>query len=170
MADLSEKEVIKKIRDGQIEYFSILVNKYTPIVTSYVKQRIKDEADTQDIIQNSFVKMYKAIGRLDPQQEFYPYFFSIVKNEIVEFYRKKKQSLPLFEDSVIQENPTHENSLEVKLLLEDLQEEQKGVLKMYYVEGYSYKDIAHKIKRPLNTVKTLIRRAKMEVRKKHDIT
>lgn len=169
MDELSEKEIIEKIRRGQIEYFSFLVKKYSPIVFYYVNQRIKNTEDSNDIVQNSFIKIYKAIGKLDLNKQFYPYFFSIVKNEIIEFYRRRKQTLPLFDESAIETPEPLEEAIDFKMVLNELTDEHKKVLTLYYIEGYSYKDIAQKIRKPLNTVKTLIRRAKIDLRRKYAI-
>ena len=169
MDELSEKDIIIKIKEGNIEYFSFFVKKYSPVVYLYIFRRVNNVDDTHDIIQNSFIKMYKVIHVFDPDRQFYPYFFTIIKNEIIELYRKRRIHLPLFEDAAVTDTVSQEEALEFKMLFEELHETHKGILTLYYIEGYSYKDIAKKLKKPLNTVKTLIRRAKIELRSKYAI-
>lgn len=161
MDELSDKEIIEKIRNGEIDYFEIFVKKYSKIVFYYTKKKVKSEADTEDIVQNAFIKIYKSLDRFDINQAFYPYFFTIVKNEINEFFRKNKKILPLHEEIAA---PELEDEFGFELLIHDLRPEYKRVLELYFREGYSYKEIGEKLKKPINTVKTLIRRAKEEVK------
>ncbi len=161
MEGLSEKEIIKKIKDGEINYFEYFVKRYSKVVYFYVLVRVnRKSADAEDIIQNAFIKMYKAIDRFDENRPFYPYFFTIVKNETKEFWRRNKKDLPLKEEVAYEDE---EESLELDYLLKSLRPEYKKVLKLYFEEGYSYREIAKKLGKPINTIKTLIRRAKKQV-------
>lgn len=164
MQEKTEKEIIKSIKDGEIDKFKYLVDKYSRVVYYYVLVRVnRNSQDAEDIVQNAFVKIYKAIDRFDPERPFYPYFFTIVKNEIREFLRKNKIHLALQEDIVSEEKDV---DFGFDDLIRNLKPDYQKVLKLYFEEGYPYKDIASKLGKPINTIKTLIRRAKEELREK----
>lgn len=162
MEEHSEEEIIRKIKRGEINYFEFLVNKYSRIVYFYILKKVSSSQDAQDIVQNAFVKAYKGIDRFDLKQKFYPWFFTIVKNEVNEFFRKRKTHVSLNEEMAVVEK---EEGFGFEYLIKDLKPEYKEVLKLYFEEGYSYQEISGKINKPINTVKTYIRRAKDEVRK-----
>lgn len=163
MEEVSEEEIIRKIKRGEINYFEFLVNKYSRLVYFYALKKVANREDAEDIVQNAFVKAYKGIDRFDLKQKFYPWFFTIVKNEINEFFRKNKTHSKLDEEMA---EDVKEEGFGFEYLIKDLKPEYKQVLQLYFEEGYSYQEIAEKIEKPINTVKTLIRRAKDAVRQK----
>lgn len=162
MQDLPEKEIIQKIQNGEINYFELLVKKYSQILLRYTKIKTENEQDSHDIVQNSFIKSYKAINRFDLQKPFYPFIFTILKNEISEFYRKNRKHFQLNED--IAQNNNEDNNLSIEYIFQKIKKQYKEVLELYYIQGFSYKEISDKINKPINTIKTLLRRAKMEAK------
>lgn len=164
MEELSEKEIIRQIKKGNINFFEVLVNKYSNIVYYYTLARLKNSSDSEDVVQNAFIKAYKGIDGFDLKHAFYPWFFTIVKNEIIEFVRRNKTHLELSEEIPAAEVQTDE----FEYLVKGLKAEYKKVLELYFRDGYSYDEIAKKLDRNINTVKTLIRRAKEGVKKNYE--
>lgn len=168
MEELSEKEIIKRVKNGEIDYFAYLVQRFSQIIYFYIKKKVRDEHDVADITQSAFIKAYKSIDRFDSKKAFYPYLFTIVKNEIADFYRRRKYETKLTENTASYEEKFLDETEDFNTLIENLKPEYKIVIKLYYVEGYSYKDIATKLDKPINTVKTLLRRAKEELKKNYE--
>lgn len=168
MEELSEKEIIKEIKNGEIDYFSHLVNKFSQIIYFYIKKKVRDEHDVADITQTSFIKAYKGIDKFDSKKTFYPFLFTIVKNEIADFYRKKKYEVKITEQTASYEQKFIDDTEDFNTLIEQLKNEYKSVIKLYYLEGYSYNEIALQLHKPINTVKTLLRRAKEEIKKAYE--
>lgn len=167
MDELSEKEIIKRIKNGEIDYFAHLVNRFWQIIYFYTKKKVRDEHDVADITQASFIKAYKGLDHFDYKKSFYPFLFTIVKNEIADFYRKKKNNLKIEEHTAAYEEKFIDETDDFNSVIDRLKSEYKTVVKLYYVEGYSYKEIAEKMGKPMNTVKTLLRRAKEEIKKNY---
>lgn len=161
---MTEREIIKKIKAGEINLFEVFVKKYSSKMHFYIQQRVRRREDAADILQNSFIKAYKALDRFDEKKPFYPYFFSIVKREIVDFYRKNANLLYIPD---IQELPIYYEDVKEDIDISDLKDKYRKVLQLL-IEGYSYKEIANKLHKPINTIKTLIRRAKLEMTKKNE--
>lgn len=152
---MTDGEVIRNILEGEINQYEVLVKKYLPKVRMFVNQRVKNIDDGEDIIQETFIRTYKNLERFDQSKSLYPYLLSVATSQIAEFYRKNKKSLVLSEESVV------------------VNDEEPIVIKLPYilqliVAGYSYSEIAKKLNRPINTVKTLIRRAKLKLKKEYD--
>ena len=161
--DISEKELIARIQNGEIDLYSYFVNKYTRLAFFYVRKKVFNPEDAKDIVQNAFINTYKAIERIDADRTFYPYFFSVLKNEVNQFFRNHRNNMELLDDMVASYEV--DTGLDLSFAFAQIKPLSREVLELYYVEGFSYKDIAVKTGRPINTVKTLIRRAKSEVKK-----
>ncbi len=163
MTLLSEKEIIEKIQKGEINYFEYFVKKYSRIIFSFVFKKIRSDQDANDIVQNAFIKMYKALDRFDSNLSFYPYLFTITKNELVNYYRKKEIYLPLNENIIQHDSPFIDEKTFLRDLIQNLKKDYQKVIQLL-AEGYSYKEISQKLNKPINTVKTWIRRAKFQIK------
>lgn len=158
---LSDKDAINKVRDGEIDYFSAIVEKYTKSIYMYIYSRLNKKEDSEDLVQNVFISFYKSINRFDIDKPVKPYLYQIVQNELKMFYRKNKPTLPLKEDIAIEEK----DSLVVdKSSLDSLNYLEKKLILMIS-EGYSYEEVAEKFKKSINTVKSIVRRARIKLKK-----
>lgn len=163
MEKLEDREIIIKIKSGKIDYYTYIVNKYTQRVYNYLYKKIFNKDDIDDIVQLIFLKFYKAINNFDEERPILPYLFEIIKNEIKMYYRSRDKAMPLREEiiSTNQFDFSYE-ALDVEQLLKLLSSEERTALNLLS-EGYLYHEIASKLDKPLNTVKTLIRRARLKV-------
>jgi RNA polymerase sigma-70 factor (ECF subfamily) len=168
MEDLSEKEIIIKIKNGEIDHFAFLVKRFSQIIYFYTKKKIRDPHDLADIVQNSFIKAYKGLDRFDIKKTFYPYLFTIVKNEIADYYRKKKSNIKLTEQTAAYEQSFQNEKEEFDILLSTLKKDYRTVIELYYLQGFSYNEIAEKVGKPLNTIKTYMSRAKADIKKNYE--
>lgn len=166
--NLSEKEIIGKIQNGEINYFEIFVKKYSQILYHYARKKLPCDSDAEDVVQNSFIKIYKKIDKFDTSKSFYPFIFTVLKNEISDFYRKYQKKFELNENLKTRDYSNIEAKIDVDFLFSKIKPEYKNILDLYYLQGLSYNEIAGKIKKPINTVKTIIRRAKIEARSHYE--
>ena len=161
---LSDRETIIKIKEGEIEYFRVIVNKYTRTIYGYFKKRLSIKEDAEDLTQNCFIKFYKNIDKFDEDKEVSPYLVQIAKNELKMFYRQKKPTLPLNEEMASKlENRTNFNEDYLEII-NSLPKKQAKILNLLS-EGFSYREIADKMNKPLNTIKTIIRRLRLKIKK-----
>lgn len=162
MQELSDKQVLTQIKQGEIDYFTYFVKKYTRQIFNFIAKKIKNKEDVEDIVQVSFLQLYKAVGRLDENKPVLPYLYQIVRNEMKMFWRRQKITVPLDENIVSEENDGKTDADDIEKQLESLPKEQKKAVTLVG-EGYSYREIAKFLKRPINTVRTLIRRARLKL-------
>jgi len=170
MAELLDKDIIRKIKNGEIDYYSYIVKKYTTLIYRYIKIKLFKKDETDDLVQNVFISFYKAIEKFDEERPIKPYLFQIVQNELKMYFRSRKETVSL--DESIKTTDDEKISLpsdDIEGLLKILPIEQKQALKLLS-EGYSYEEIANSLKKPLNTVRTIIRRARLKMIKNYDKT
>lgn len=128
----------------------------------YIYRKLSKKEDTEDLVQNVFVSFYKSIERFDENKPIKPYLFQIVINELKMYYRRYHPSLPLKEDIYLEKNIDSELDLS---LIKSLKSKEKNMLQMI-ADGFSYSEISKKFKKPINTVKSIIRRARFKLKAK----
>lgn len=167
MVKLSDEELVKKIKQGEISAFETLVVRYEPKLIGYVMKKMNEVKDAEEVVQDSFVKVYRNIGRIDDKRRFASYLFTVVDNEVIDRFRRKREVLPLFdgvvesdESEIIEKIVKEEKAVEVRKRVDSLSEKHRMTLKMYYFDDFSYKMIAERLKMPINSVKTNIKRAR----------
>ena len=166
MIELSDKDIIAKIKNGEIDYYSLLVKKYTDTIYRFIKLKIRKDEDAEDLVQNVFISFYKAIERFDEAKPVRPYLYQIVGNELKMFYRSRKQVLQLKEEMV---GETEEAMVFDESNLKVLSKMEKEILLLVY-EGVSYEEISGQFKKPLNTIRSIIRRARLKVKRPYEKT
>lgn len=165
MENPSDQETIIRIKNGEIDNFSYIVKKYTQRILNYVNRKLYNKDDVEDVVQNAFLHFYQAIDNFDEDKPILPYLFQIVKNEIKMYLRSRKKTVTLDESIVVQEEAKLIDTADVSELLKSLSSVQRKVLQ-WVSEGYSYQEIADRLKKPINTVRTIIRRARLQLIKK----
>lgn len=162
MTELSDKDIVKKIKNGEIDYYSYIVKKYTTLIYQYIKRKLFKKEETDDLVQNVFISFYKALEKFDEEKPIKPYLFQIVQNELKMYYRSKKQTIQLNEDIYL----VHDRGIDIidDSYLNYLNKDEKKVFQQIN-EGYSYEEIAKLINKPLNTIKSIVRRGRLKLKK-----
>jgi len=158
--------VIIKIRQGEIDYFSHIVKKYSGKINKLVTAKLFNKTDVDDLLQNIFLKFYKAIYRFDLNKPVLPYLYQIAKNELKMYYRSHRQSLPLSEELKDEEKDLIMID-DLDNYLKGLSKDQQTVLELL-VDGFDHQEIARKLNKPVNTIKTLVRRARLKIKSIHE--
>lgn len=167
---IEDKDVLRQIKAGDIDMYSRLVDAYEPAIRRYIRARLFDRDHTDDLVQLVFIKFYKSIELFDDTRPVLPYLYAIAITELKMFFRAQKKgrvSLEQVEHTLeseqVGEDIDHQD--EVIKALDQLTHDQKSALLMY-AEGYKYHEIAARLSKPINTIRTLIRRARLSVTSK----
>lgn len=172
----TDEQLVKLILKNQ-DYFLHLIDRYQAKLLRYVL-RISNvsKEEAEDILQDSFIKVYKNLNDFDISLKFSSWIYRIVHNQVISNHRKLKarpQTITIDneEDTTIMNKLISgldlEEELGHKLMKEDLQrvlermdKKYREVLVLNFLEEKSYKEISDILKKPINTVGTLINRAK----------
>ncbi|VVA44432.1 conserved hypothetical protein [Candidatus Roizmanbacteria bacterium] len=159
MLELSDKDIVKKIKNGEIDYYSYIVKKYTTTIYRFIERKLFKKDDVDDLVQNVFISFYKAIEKFDEEKPIKPYLFQIVQNELKMYFRSYKKSLPLDERIISEENKE-------ELKIEDFKSlniQEKRIFK-HISDGYTYEEIAKLFNKPINTIKSIVRRGRLKIK------
>ena len=161
MAELSDKNIIEKIKNGEIDQYSYIVKKYTTLIYRYIERKLFKKDEVDDLVQNVFISFYKAIEKFDEKRPIKPYLFQIVQNELKMYYRSKKQTIPL-NDNIYLDHDRDIDIIDINYLTY-LKQDEKQIF-LYMTEGYSYEEIGKLFKKPVNTIKSMVRRGRIKIK------
>jgi RNA polymerase sigma-70 factor (ECF subfamily) len=185
---LSDHELVALAQKGNEKAYRELLGRYQRPVFSLVYRMLRDREQSEDLAQETFVRVFNNIGRYDPKYKFSSWIFKIATNLTIDHIRKKEVATVSIDGSRYavtadeieastitvasgDENP--EELLEAKELGESIEQaigalraEYRTAILLRHVEGREYQEIADIMSLPLGTVKTFIHRARHELREK----
>jgi RNA polymerase sigma-70 factor, ECF subfamily len=169
---LSDGDLIRAIQEGDILAYEILVKRYQHGLYVFIMRIVHDTAVSGDIAQDTLVKVYEIIDRIDTRKKFSTLVFEIAKNEAISYLRRKKHTLSLdeivdigVEESLAEDLYRSDIATIVRASVRALPVKYREVITLYYFHELSYEEIAKKIRMPINTVRTHLRRGKEMLRK-----
>ncbi len=147
------KALFEKAQKGDHEAFSSVYHDYYAPIYRYLYLRTNDKDTTQDLCQEVFLKGYQSMSSFVlTSTNPIAYFYTIARNTLIDFYRKKELDIVSRNDSLetlpsLTRNAEEECILkeETRALYEsiaELTEDQREVITLKCIEGLSTKEIA----------------------------
>ncbi|MEZ4934919.1 MAG: sigma-70 family RNA polymerase sigma factor [Saprospiraceae bacterium] len=170
----SDLEIIQKSLE-EIDFFSCLFERYEEKMLRYIKRvAIVTREEAEDILQESFIKIWKNLHAFDQSLKLSSWIYRIVHNQTISSLRKKKsygkdQQVELNESLFaemaegkegLSETDLAEREALTERILSQLPLPYKEVLVLKFLENMSYEEISDVLKIPEGTVATRINRAK----------
>ena len=169
-ADLNtEKNVVKKLIEGNENSFKKLFDQYHQDVFAYSRSLVKIDAQAEEITQDVFVKVWTYRKKLDPDSSFKSFIFTITRNLCFNFLKKAANDKALAEE-VFYNNQRSQKLCDTKLIEEDY--ERFGrlaidslpprcglIYNMSRNQDKSYNEIACELNISINTVKNQMSKA-----------
>lgn len=130
-------------------FFDKIYTEYKHQVFFFVKKYIQGQEDIEDVVQEIFVHLWKHRSALSSNRD--AIIFKTAKQEIAQFYRKKKIAFSDFEESLVtdvvkdpleEEEELAQNTRKIEMLLHQLPEKSKGFFLKHTIDGLSYSKIA----------------------------
>ena len=177
--ELSDNNLIEIIRKKNQERYSEIVERYQTKLFVYIYRLVGNKEEAEDLLQDVFVKAYKNLNSYDTSRKFSSWIYRIAHNESVNYIKRKSlKKFISFEtitsskdklDSSSEEEGADkvwlrkEVGKEVSEAIKKLPFKYRQVLTLRYYSDQSYEEIAEILGRPVNTVGTLINRAKKKL-------
>lgn len=149
-----EYELVEQLKSKQyIDLaFKELVSMYKERLYWHIRNIVKSHDDTDDVLQNTFIKVYKNIHAFKGDSKLFSWMYRIATNEAITFINKKAKRLQISNEDVQKqaiENLTtdvyFEGSsiqLELQKAIATLPQKQQMVFNMKYFEELKFKDMA----------------------------
>ena len=186
---LSDAQLISKYISGNENSLSVLIDRHQSRIYGFIFSKIHDRDAAEDIFQDTFIKVIQTLkrGLYNEQGKFLPWVMRIAHNLVIDHFRKNNR-MPKFNGrgdfdvfSVISDgNLNIESKIvesqiasHVRILLEELPEDQKTVIKMRIYQDMSFKEISENTGVSINTALGRMRYGLINLRKiidKHNIS
>ncbi|MBL7095980.1 sigma-70 family RNA polymerase sigma factor [candidate division KSB1 bacterium] len=170
--DKEDLRLVQKAKNGNQKAFEKLVVKYQQAIYGLVRKMVIDHENTNDIVQDSFVKAYRNLERFDEQYSFFPWLHRITINTTLNFIEKNRRYQETFNRSESQDEYSSQNGnslkkiihneykQQIKQALETLPTEQRVVFILRTSEEMSYQEISEQLEISVGTVMSRLSRAR----------
>ena len=164
-----DRELVRLSLEGDHTAFEYLFNRYSEAIRRLFLQRLTSATDADDLLQETFIKVYINLHRYSENYTFGQWVYTIARNTHIDFERRKQEDLPIDERFTAPwaSTPSPEEKLissqqhtQIEQYINSLPEQYRTLFKMRFLEDYSYDEIAEKLQLPMGTVKTRIHRAR----------
>jgi len=180
----ADTQLVKLSLTGDRSAFGQLVELYKGKLHRLANRMLHNSHDSEDIVQETFVRVYLSLNSYDQKQKFSTWIYRIGKNLCVDLLRKKKSVYSLdaeiageeelnhygilpsgiaSPETALMETETHEQLTKV---INKLSDKYKEIAKLYYIHDLSLMEISEKLNIPLTTVKTRLYRSRDHLRKR----
>ncbi len=168
-----ENDLVQLLKQRDKKGFSMLYEKYSSALFGVILKVVKTEEIASDVLQESFVKIWKKIDTYDKEKgTLFTWILNISRNTAIDkirsaAYRHQNQAEDIDNASLkVQEN-VHIQTDHIGLdnIVAKLRPEYRQVIDTIYFEGYTHVEAAEKLGLPLGTLKTRVKAALKELRK-----
>ncbi len=176
-----DRELVRRAQDGDEPAFEELVRRHQQRVFALVGGILRRREDVEDVAQQVFLKAFVSLKRFDQRSAFSTWLYKISVNECWDYLRKKKVRPLLYEsdlseeqvsrlDAIVSQNRPPESPTEraeardlLDRILDKLPEQDRQLLLLKEVEGFSVQELAEILNLNVNTVKVRLFRARARI-------
>lgn len=177
---ISEKEslLIKKAKEGDEGSFEALILSCKGKAYNIALRYVKNENDALDVLQESFIKIFRNLSKFNEESKFETWVYRIVVNTCNDFLRKNKNKYN--EISVLLDENDHEKELDIpdntpppeavilnkehsEYILDCLEKipiDHREIIVLRDIKGFTYEEISEILECSIGTVKSRISRAR----------
>lgn len=180
-----EKGLIQRCKEGDLEAFNDLVERYEKLVYHVAYRLSGNYDDANDVAQEAFIRVFNSIGTFRGDANFTTWLYRIVTNVYLDERKKAKSHMhsslddyiELEENSVSRQvedgGPTPEQVVQdmernqiMQQAIMELPEYQRAMIVLYHTQGKSYEEIAEIMNLAIGTVKSRLNRARLALKEK----
>ena len=145
--------------------FGDLYRLYVDQVFRYLYSRLGNVHEAEDVTAQTFLAAFEAFGRFREDRHFAPWLFTIARNKAMDHFRQQKKAASIDEadQAAVENDPLSsviesEQSATLAKLIQALPDEERELLRLRYLAGLTFPEIAHFLHRNEEAVKKSIYR------------
>lgn len=144
---------------------------------AFISSKVKPEADVDDLVQDTFVKIKMNLEKLKDPSKLTSWVYQIARNTVNDFFRKNKKLIaegknsenePIENDETYDEllikSQTEEFSQYAAFLINKLPEKYRDAVYLSDIKGIGQKEIAEKLNLSLSGAKSRIQRGRLQIK------
>jgi RNA polymerase sigma-70 factor (ECF subfamily) len=180
MAKLTDRELVDRAREGDAQAFGQLVRRHQQRIHRLAMHLLRDRAEAEDVMQETFIRAYRALTRFDGRSEPYTWFYRIAINLSLNTLRSRKSRRTTTEsddarlDAIINEKQTladapddaARNQLYEALSqgIDELSETLRTTLVLVCIDGRSHEEAAAMLGAPEGTIAWRVHEARRKLK------
>lgn len=157
---MNQEVLLKRTGEGDREAFHQLYLETEKAVYSFALSILKNQQDAEEVLQETYLKIWLGAGEYVPQGKPLAWIFTIARNLCYMKFREKKQMADFGQELLEQEEPSEfclpleqmADSMVLKAALEILKEEERQIVLLHVAAGLKHREIALGLGLPLSTV------------------
>jgi len=185
----TEREIdqllVERVQRGDKKAFELLVIKYQRKLMRLVSRLVRDQAEAEDVVQEAFIKAYRALPQFRGDSAFYTWLYRIGINTAKNYLVTQGRRAPTSTEADVEEAETFDDGDRLRdintpesllatkqiaqtlnIAMDELPEELRMAITLREIEGLSYDEIAESMGCPIGTVRSRIFRAREAISEK----
>jgi RNA polymerase sigma factor (sigma-70 family) len=154
MSEYTDKELLELFRKSENPHyaFNLLVQKYQRRVYNVIRRLLLNHDDTNDVMQNTFIKVWKGLPEFREESQLYSWIFRIATNESLSFLKSSKKNLldvldeeinhPSVKEKFKEDPDAEEIQKRLQEAMLQLPEKQRIVFQMKYYDEMKYEEMS----------------------------
>jgi RNA polymerase sigma-70 factor (ECF subfamily) len=175
MKNLTDLQIIESVQKGNINDFSLIVDRYKDKAFSLLHKMLKNEMDSEEALQDSFLKAFNALSKFRQDSKFSTWFYKIVYNTGLSKLSINKRKIEMAMTSIDEHydlgkydneiySKTEEPVSYILSMVEKLPVRNGLVLILYYLDDLSLNEISQIMNISLVNAKVLLHRSRNALR------
>ena len=176
MSDVSDDDLIRMYSEGDADAFHTLFDRYHASVYNFARSMLGNCDDSEEVLQETFLAVAANAKSYTPRRRLRAWLMRIVRNRCLNRIQAERVRRAVFANSGLEilDQPAREplppenieadeQSAIVRAAIAGLPDRQREAITLYAYERMSYREIADVLEMPINSVKTLIHRARAAI-------
>jgi RNA polymerase sigma-70 factor (ECF subfamily) len=167
-----EKEIVSLLENGDKKAISILYENYSDALYGVIKKIIRDDDTAQDVLQESFVKIWRYSKKYDASKaKLFTWLYRIAYNTAIDKVRSLKNKdgmeVQIDKSSVykISSGELNQDVLDIQKHLNSIDEKYQIVINALFFEGMTQQEASEELDIPLGTIKSRLKIGLRELKK-----
>src|SRR5438552_14405695 len=158
-------ELVRNATGGDPDAFEELVGRLQRRVYGFSYQHLRDVHEAHDLAQEIFVKLYRNLGRYDPERPFEPWFWKLAANTTIN-YRRKRVPVPaeLSDETVDEAKTPRPHDPVLVQALAQLDPAYRLPILLHYYADLSLEQVGHSLNLSVPAIKSRLHRARAQLR------
>ena len=172
MISTIEKDIVNLLEDGDKKAITLLYENYADALYGVIKKVITDENTAQDVLQETFVKVWRYSKKYDSSKaKLFTWLYRIAYNTSIDKVRslkkKTEKEVQMETSSVykVSSGELNQDVLDIKKHLNTLDEKYQIVINALFFEGMTQQEASEELDIPLGTIKSRLKIGLRELKK-----
>ena len=177
-----DKRLVERVQQGDKMAFDLLVTKYQRKLFRLVLRLVTNQTEAEDVVQETFIKAYRALHQFRGDSAFYTWLYRIGINTAKNFLDNQGRRVPTSTDASAEQMESYDEgenlrdidtpesvlaskqiAQTVNIAMDELPDDLRMALSLREIEGLSYDEIASVMDCPIGTVRSRIFRARESI-------